>query len=98
MWAVFQVFVAFCADTQYVLSSERGSHIECALEICPALDASLACIPDEEVNAVIAELKVFVLEGDELPEYVSGEPGVQPEYERMTHDHVQRWQGGGELS
>ena len=60
MWAVFQVFVAFCADTQYVLSSERGSHIECALEICPALDASLACIPDEEVNAVIAELKVFV--------------------------------------
>ena len=28
--------------------AELGTHAQCALEICPALNASLACFPDQE--------------------------------------------------
>ena len=33
-----------------------GSHMQCALEICPVLNASLACVPDEKTSQLLSRI------------------------------------------
>ena len=40
-------------SAKYIVT-KPGTHAQCALEICPALGASLACIPDENTNRILS--------------------------------------------
>ena len=40
---------------KYVIG-ESGSHARCALEICPAINASLACVPDHQTSQLLGKI------------------------------------------